>query len=83
MTVRFFGRNSGAFHCGRIVAMTDHAVTIDEPTLNLRHTNVPYAAIDLNAPHEPSSSTLRRHAPPPRPHAPRFQGRRSRHLQRS
>lgn len=50
MTVRFFGRNSGAFYSGRIVAMNDRGVTIDEPTLNLRHTNVPYAAIDLKTP---------------------------------
>ena len=47
MTVRFFGRNSGTFHSGRIVAMNDHGVTIDEPVLNLRHSNLPYAAIDL------------------------------------
>ena len=65
MTVRFFGRNSGAFHSGRIVAMNDHGVTIDEPTLNLRHTNVPYAAIDLNAPHEPEVID----SAPPRPAA--------------
>lgn len=65
MTVRFFGRNSGAFHSGRIVAMNDHAVTIDEPTHNLRHTNVPYAAIDLNTPHEPEVID----SAPPRPAA--------------
>lgn len=47
MTARFFDRHSGAFHSGRIVAMNDRGVSIDEPTLNLRHTNVPYAAIDL------------------------------------
>ena len=47
MTVRFFDRHSGAFHSGRIVAINDRGVSIDEPTLNLRHTNVPYAAIDL------------------------------------
>ena len=47
MVVRFFDRNSGAFHSGRIVATNDRGVSIDEPTLNLRHTNVPYAAIDL------------------------------------
>ena len=47
MVVRFFDRHSGAFHSGRIVAINDRGVSIDEPTLNLRHTNVPYAAIDL------------------------------------
>jgi hypothetical protein len=71
MTVRFFGRNSGAFHSGRIVAMNDHGVTINEPTLNLRHKNVPYAAIDLNATHQPEfiDATPPRSAPqaPARP----------------
>ncbi|MEO7851859.1 MAG: hypothetical protein ABIR94_06330 [Rubrivivax sp.] len=52
MRIRFFGRNTGAFHSGRIVAMNDHGMTIDEQALNLRHSNVPYAAIDLEtAPH--------------------------------
>jgi hypothetical protein len=50
MMVRFFDRNTGAFHSGRIVAMNDHGMTIDDPALNLRHTNVPYAAIDLKTP---------------------------------
>jgi hypothetical protein len=65
MTVRFFSHNSGAFHSGRIVAMNDYGVTIDEPTLNLRHTNVPYAAIDLNTPHQPEVID----SAPPRPAA--------------
>lgn len=34
MVVQFFGRNTGVFHSGRIVAMNDHGVTIDEPALN-------------------------------------------------
>ena len=50
MMVRFFGRNTGAFHSARIVAMNDHGMTIEEPAFNLRHTNVPYAAIDLKTP---------------------------------
>lgn len=62
MTVRFFGHNSGAFYSGRIVAMNDHGVTIHEPTLNLRHTNVPYAAIDLKT---PAQSTVDFIASPP------------------
>ena len=53
MMVRFFGRSTGAFHSGRIVAMNDHGMTIDEPALNLRHTNVPYAAIDLKSEVQP------------------------------
>lgn len=72
MMVRFFGRNTGAFHSGRIVAMNDHGVTIDEPALNLRHTNVPYAAIDLKTPTQPeveviASSPLRPAAKATRP----------------
>ncbi len=68
MTVRFFGRNSGAFHSGRIVAMNDHGVTIDEPTLNLRHSNVPYAAIDLKT-QPPQSGVAVMASPPPQPTA--------------
>ena len=66
MTVRFFGRNSGTFHSGRIVAMNDHGVTIDEPVLNLRHSNVPYAAIDLKT-QPPQSDVELIASPPPRP----------------
>ena len=63
MPVRFFGRNTGAFHSGRIVAMNDHGVTIDDPALNLRH-NVPYAAIDLKTPAQPEVEFIA--SPPPR-----------------
>ena len=66
MMVRFFGRNTGAFHSGRIVAMNDHGVTIDDPAFNLRHTNVPYAAIDLKTP-APEVEFIA--SPPPRPAA--------------
>lgn len=58
MMVRFFGRNTGAFHSGRIVAMNDHGMTIDEQALNLRHTNVPYAAIDLKTPVQPEVDVI-------------------------
>lgn len=67
MRVRFFGRNTGAFHSGRIVAMNDHGVTIDDPAFNLRHTNVPYAAIDLKTPAQPEVEVIA--SPPPRPAA--------------
>src|SRR3972149_1411595 len=65
MMVRFFGRNTGAFHSGRIVAMNDHGVTIDDPAFNLRHTNVPYAAIDLKTPAQTEAGVIA--SPPPRP----------------
>lgn len=47
MMVRFLGRDASTFHTGRIVAMHDHGLTLDEPALNLRHSNIPYAAVDL------------------------------------
>lgn len=55
MVVRFFDTNDGAFRNGRIVVLRDRDMTIDEIGRNLRHTHVPYAAIDLNAApeHEP------------------------------
>jgi hypothetical protein len=65
MQVRFFGRHTGVFHTGRIVAMNDHGVTLDEPALNLRHRNVPYAAIDLQAPPPPEAEIVA--SMPPRP----------------
>ena len=67
MIVRFFGRNTGTFHSGRIVAMNDHGMTIDDPAFNLRHTNVPYAAIDLKTPAQPEVEVI--NSPPPRPAA--------------
>jgi hypothetical protein len=67
MPVRFFGRNTGAFHSGRIVAMNDHGMTIDDPAFNLRHTNVPYAAIDLKTPAQPEVEVIA--AQPSRPAA--------------
>ena len=69
MPVRFFGRNTGAFHSGRIVAMNDHGMTIDDPALNLRHTNVPYAAIDLKTP-QPEVEVIASPAPRPTAKAP-------------
>lgn len=63
MMVRFFGRNTGVFHSGRIVAMNDHGMTIDDPAFNLRHTNVPYAAIDLKTPAQTEAEVIA--SPPP------------------
>ena len=89
MTVRFFDRHSGAFHSGRIVAMNDRGVSIDEPTLNLRHSNLPYAAIDLRTPPPQSDVEV---VASPSPHldsqchnarrtpSPDFLSHRSRHL---
>ena len=70
MMVRFFGRNTGAFHSGRIVAMNDHGVTIDDPALNLRNTNVPYAAIDLKTPAQPEVEVIAAQPSRPAPKTP-------------
>ena len=47
MMVRFLGSDANTVHTGRIVAMQDRGLTIDEPALDLRHSNIPYASIDL------------------------------------
>lgn len=48
MVVRFFDDIDGVFRNGRIVALRDRDMTIDETERNLRHTHVPYVAIDLD-----------------------------------
>ena len=58
MMVRFLGRDANTFHTGRIVAMQDHGLTIDEPALNLRHSNIPYAAIDLTQRVQPADRAV-------------------------
>jgi hypothetical protein len=67
MTVQFFDGLDGAFHSGRIVALRDQGMTIDEPARNLRHTGVPYAALDLRTPPPPDVEIV--HAQPARPPA--------------
>jgi len=48
MVVRFFDDIDGGFRNGRIVALRDRDMTVDETERNLRHTHVPYVAIDLD-----------------------------------
>jgi hypothetical protein len=48
IVVRFFDDIDGAFRNGRIIALRDRDMTIDEIDRHLRHTHVPYVAIDLN-----------------------------------
>ena len=69
MVVQFFDVNDGAFHSGRIVVLRDHGVTIDDLARNLRHTNVPYAAIDLRTPPAQTEVEVVVASPPPRPAA--------------
>jgi hypothetical protein len=52
MVVRFFDVNDGSTRTGRVVAMRARDLTIDETDRRLRHTGVPYAALD------PSNSSV-------------------------
>jgi len=58
MMVRFLGSDANTFHTGRIVAIKDRGLTIDEPALNLRHSNVPYAAVDLTQRVQPDDGAV-------------------------
>ena len=49
MTVHFMSDRDAAMHSGRIVAMRDRDVTIDDSAQHTRWSGVPYAAIDLQA----------------------------------
>jgi hypothetical protein len=49
MTVHFFNGHDARMHTGRIVAMRDRDLTIDDANEHARWTAVPYAAIDLQA----------------------------------
>jgi hypothetical protein len=53
IVVRFFDTNDGAYRNGRIVALRDRDMTIDEIGRNLRHTHVPYVAVDFSTATEP------------------------------
>ena len=49
MTVHFMSEHDAAMHTGRIVAMRERDLTIDDANRNTRWSGVPYAAIDLGA----------------------------------
>jgi len=49
MTVRFFCAQDGAMHLGRVVALRDRDLTIDDSAQHCRWSGVPYAAIDVDA----------------------------------
>jgi hypothetical protein len=49
MTVHFFSDYDAATHTGKIVALRDRDLTIDDANQNTRWSGVPYAAIDLGA----------------------------------
>ena len=49
MTVHFFNGHDARMHTGKIVAMRDRDLTIDDVNEHARWTAVPYAAIDLQA----------------------------------
>lgn len=49
MTVHFMSEHDAAMHTGKIVAMRQRDLTIDDAKQNTRWSGVPYAAIDLGA----------------------------------
>jgi len=49
MTVQFFSDYDATTHTGKIVALRDRDLTIDDANQNTRWSGVPYAAIDLGA----------------------------------
>jgi hypothetical protein len=70
MTVRFFCAHAGAMHVGRIVALRDRDLTIDDSTQNCRWRGVPYAAIDVDANPEDAVEILDAARPRPAPRRP-------------
>jgi hypothetical protein len=50
MTVKFFDTHDGSMRTGRVVAMRDRDLAITDIVRNVRHTGVPYVAIDLSVP---------------------------------
>ena len=49
MTVHFMNAHDVTMHTGRIVALRDRDVTIDDSNQRFRWSGLPYAAIDLQA----------------------------------
>lgn len=71
MTVHFMCDRDASMHTGRIVAMRDRDLTIDDAKQNTRWTAVPYAAIDLLATDDGNAVEVLDEAPPARRTAPR------------
>jgi len=67
MTVHFMNDYDAAMHTGKIVAMRDRDLTIDDANQNTRWRAVPYAALDLQAADTGNTvEILDEVAPPPR-----------------
>lgn len=58
MTVHFVSDQDAAMHTGKVVAMRDRDLTIDDTQQHTRWSGVPYAAIDLEATHNNSVEIL-------------------------
>ncbi len=69
MTVHFLSDYDASTHTGRIVALRDRDLTIDDANQNTRWSGVPYAAIDLGATDTDTVEILDRE--PPKTAAPR------------
>ena len=66
MTVHFMNDRDAAMHTGKIVAMRDRDLTIDDANQNTRWTAVPYAALDLLATDDGNAVEILDDAAPPR-----------------
>jgi hypothetical protein len=66
MTVHFMNDHDATMHSGKIVAMRDRDLTIDDAHQNTRWTAVPYAAIDLGATRDGNTVEILDQAAPPR-----------------
>ena len=66
MTVHFLSDYDAAMHTGKIVAMRDRDLTIDDTKQNVRWKSVPYAALDLQATGADNAVEILDEAAPPR-----------------
>jgi len=69
MTVHFLSDHDAAMHTGKIVAMRDRDLTIDDTKQNARWSGVPYAALDLGATADDSVAEVLDEPVRPRPAA--------------
>ena len=73
MTVHFFNGHDARMHTGKIAAMRDRDLTIDDSVAHARWTAVPYAAVDLMATLDrtPIVEVVEPAAPPPNRRLPK------------
>ena len=66
MSVRFLCDKDGTMHVGKVVAMRDMDLTIDDANQRARWTGVPYAALDLQGNVDVADVEILDRPPPPR-----------------